>query len=67
MRFRLVPVALLLAAAAALAGAQAPHRLAPKTPALTVHEWGTFTSIAGEDGQAVSGCPWAAGAISRAS
>jgi hypothetical protein len=45
MRFRLVPVVLLLAAAAALAGAQAPPA-PPKTPALTVHEWGTFTSIA---------------------
>jgi hypothetical protein len=54
MRVRLVPVVLLLAAAAALAGAQAPP--APlKTPALTVHEWGTFTSIAGDEGQAV---PW---------
>jgi hypothetical protein len=53
MRVRLTPVIVLVAAAVALAGAQAP----PKVSALTVHEWGTFTSIAGEDGQAVRWLP----------
>jgi hypothetical protein len=52
MRFRLVSVAILLAAAAALAGAQAAPQV--RSP-FAVHEWGTFTSIAGDDGQAV---PW---------
>jgi hypothetical protein len=49
MRFRLTPVIFVVTAAAALAAAQAPPRLS----ALTVHEWGTFTSIAAEDGGAV--------------
>lgn len=53
MRFRLTPVIVLVAAAAALSAAQAP----PRTADLVVHEWGTFTSIAGEDGQAVSWLP----------
>ena len=52
MRFRLVSVAILLAAAAVLAGAQASPEVRPP---FTVHEWGTFTSIAGDNGQAV---PW---------
>jgi hypothetical protein len=52
MRFRLVPVAIFLVAAAVLAGAQASPEVRPP---LVVHEWGTFTSISGDDGQAV---PW---------
>ena len=52
MRF-LTPVIVLATAAAALTAAQAP----PQTPPLTVHEWGTFTSIAGQDGQAVQWLP----------
>jgi hypothetical protein len=53
MRFRLATVAVIAAAAAALAAAQAPPRFSP----FTVHEWGTFTSIAGQDGAAVRWLP----------
>jgi hypothetical protein len=57
MRFRLSPVVLVFGAAAvAIAAAQAPSPPGP-TPPLTVHEWGTFTSIAGEDGRAVQWLP----------
>jgi len=54
MRNRVLP-ALLLSATAALtaAGAQAP------SPSFIVHEWGTFTSIAGADGAAVQWLPLA--------
>ena len=59
MRVRLTPVVLLIAAAAvAIAAAQAPPPARPAAP-LTVHEWGTFTSIAGEDGRAVEWRPQA--------
>src|SRR5262245_30365336 len=47
-----------IAAAIVCGGAavpQAPQALSP----LTVHEWGTFTSIAGADGQAVQWLPQA--------
>lgn len=43
-------------ASAALAGSQAAQT-PPAASALTVHEWGTFTSIAGPDGQAVEWLP----------
>ena len=55
LRNRVLP-ALFLSAAAALtaaASAQAP------SPSFTVHEWGTFTSIAGTDGAAVQWLPLA--------
>ena len=55
MRVRFTPVIVLVAATVALAGAQAP----PRVSALTVHEWGTFTSIAGADGGAVQWLPQA--------
>ncbi len=44
-------------AAAAVAATALPRSLgaAAQSPDLVVHEWGTFTSIAGPDGQAV---PW---------
>src|SRR5262245_63266414 len=46
---------LFVAMGAAFAGSAAQ---APATPVpLTVHEWGTFTSIAGRDGQAVQWLP----------
>jgi len=51
MRRRSIQVLLFAAAAAALS--VAPTAQTPA--ALTVHEWGTFTSVAGPDGQAV---PW---------
>jgi hypothetical protein len=54
MRFRLTPVVVLISAAGAFAAAQTPPRLAAP---LTVHEWGTFTSIAGEDGRPVQWLP----------
>ena len=41
---------------AALFGAMAPVDRSDPVP-VTVHEWGTFTSIAGEDGQAVHWFP----------
>ena len=56
MRFRPTPVVLLFAGAVAIAAAQAPPPARPAPP-LTVHEWGTFTSIAGEDGRAVKWLP----------
>jgi hypothetical protein len=59
MRVRLSRVSILVvfaAAAAAIAAAQAPSPPGP-APTLTVHEWGTFTSIAGEDGRAVQWLP----------
>src|SRR6478752_6742271 len=51
MRRQIVPVLLFATAVAALpAVAQAPT-------VFTVHEWGTFTSVAGVDGQAVRWLP----------
>ncbi len=58
MRFPTTRVATLVvfgAAAVAIAAAQAPAP-SPAVP-FTVHEWGTFTSIAGEDGRAVQWLP----------
>jgi hypothetical protein len=55
MKRRLTPIAVLLALAT-LGAAQAPDRTSPPQP-LIVHEWGTFTSIAGQDGQAVEWLP----------
>jgi len=51
MRPRSVHVVLFAAAAAALSASP----IAQPPAALTVHEWGTFTSVAGPDGQAM---PW---------
>jgi hypothetical protein len=55
MRRPLTPFALLLALASAGA-AQAPSGTSTSQP-LVVHEWGTFTSIAGPDGRAVEWLP----------
>ncbi|HLJ30514.1 MAG TPA: hypothetical protein VKY85_27670 [Candidatus Angelobacter sp.] len=50
--------ALLLFLACLLAGAHhAGAQARPVDPELTVHEWGTFTSIAGNDGQAIEWSP----------
>ena len=54
MRHRLIPIALLLAVTGF--GAAAPHGAA-SAPQVVVHEWGTFTSIAGQDGGAVEWLP----------
>ena len=51
MRVHLMPVVVFVAVAAA--AAQAPPMPVP----FTVHEWGTFTSIAADDGGAVSWLP----------
>jgi len=61
MRFRLMPVAILVAAIVALAAAQTSSSSpSPATaPNLVVHEWGTFTSVAGAEGQAVQWVPQA--------
>jgi hypothetical protein len=48
---RVIQAAMFAATAAALAGASTAQT--PSPVPLTVHEWGTFTSIAGADGQAV--------------
>jgi hypothetical protein len=52
-RFRLPGLVVLLLVLSAAFGAQNQ----PITPDLTAHEWGTFTSIAGIDGQAVKWSP----------
>lgn len=53
-----MPVAILRILAA---GAVACGLALPSTPGdLTVHEWGTFTSVAGSDGQAVAWAPFKA-------
>ncbi len=44
-------------AALALATVVALSASRPAAPALTVHEWGTFTSVAGPDGQSVNWTP----------
>ncbi len=49
---KFVPVVLVASAFGAEIG--------PVQPPVTVHEWGTFTSVAGRDGQAVSWAPLAA-------
>jgi hypothetical protein len=51
MRFRVLPALLLSATAALTVAASAPS----PPPSFIVHEWGTFTSVAGANGQAV---PW---------
>ena len=48
---RFVPIAALAISAAVLLMAANLHSVEPE--GLTVHEWGTFTSVAGEDGSAV--------------
>ena len=55
MPYRVTPIAILLTASTLLTG----HSLfdPPPPPELTVHEWGTFTSVAGEDGRVVEWVP----------
>lgn len=55
MRVRSTSVAI-LTAAAAVAATRVSSTPADPVP-LTVHEWGTFTSIAGEDGHAIQWLP----------
>ena len=52
MRRRFIGSVIFAAAAAALLSVSPLAQTRPPSP-LTVHEWGTFTSIAGADGQAV--------------
>ena len=55
MMSRLTPLVLF----AALTGASAPLASPPADPSnLTVHEWGTFTTIAGDDGRPVEWSAW---------
>ena len=60
MRHRLIRVAILVAAGF-FVSAEAPHGTAPlfevDPNSLVVHEWGTFTSVAGPDGEAVEWAP----------
>lgn len=51
---RVISACAAMVAAVAFAGSAAPQ---PPSAAYTVHEWGTFTSIAGQDGQAVTWQP----------
>jgi hypothetical protein len=53
MPYRVAPILVLLTASTLLSGRTLP----PVSSQLTVHEWGTFTSIAGEDGTAVEWVP----------
>lgn len=54
MPHRVAPIVLLVTASTFIAG----RSLTPHSPApLTVHEWGTFTSVAGEDGRAQEWLP----------
>jgi len=53
----LVPLVALSLASLASLGATIPPITTPPPPPLTVHEWGTFTSIAGSDGRALSWTP----------
>jgi hypothetical protein len=57
MPYRVTPTVVLLAASALLSGGSLPVPQAPNSAQLIVHEWGTFTSIAGEDGSAVQWVP----------
>jgi hypothetical protein len=55
-RFRLILLALLLALAVAPISLVGKHAR-PLYAGLTAHEWGTFTSVAGSDGQAIEWLP----------
>jgi hypothetical protein len=56
MRLRYLSVAILVAVVSATAAVRVSSQ--STAPArLTVHEWGTFTSVAGEDGQALQWLP----------
>jgi hypothetical protein len=56
MRRRLTPLAIFLTLSA-FAAAQAPATPSSPPQSLIVHEWGTFTSVAGADGRAVEWLP----------
>ena len=53
MRLRLTPIAIVLALGT-FGAAQTPSS---SSGPLVVHEWGTFTSVAGQDGRAVEWLP----------
>ena len=55
MSHRVAPLLLLLAASTFATGPSRPPSQSP--PPVTVHEWGTFTSVAGEDGRAQEWVP----------
>jgi len=57
MMKRLVGTVLSATVMAGLAAVVLPHTLSATDSNLTVHEWGTFTSVAGQDGQAVEWRP----------
>jgi hypothetical protein len=58
MNYRLAPIVVLLSLTATFSGTSALSGGSDRET-LTVHEWGTFTSIAGEDGTAVDWHPQA--------
>lgn len=54
IRLAFALASVLVVSAAALPGIASPYLAAPAPPAdLTVHEWGTFTSVAGAEGSAI--------------
>jgi hypothetical protein len=55
MPYRVAPIAVLLTASTIVSGYSIVRPSAG--PELTVHEWGTFTSVAGEDGRAQQWIP----------
>src|SRR4029453_3749602 len=57
MTYRVAPTALLLAASTLLTGGSLQLPQNPANPPVTVHEWGTFTSVRGEDGKAMQWAP----------
>jgi hypothetical protein len=57
MPYRVTPIAVLLTASTLLTGGAVPLPQQPSASQLTVHEWGTFTSVAGDDGKAVQWVP----------
>src|SRR5260370_7310003 len=54
---KLLPLLALLACCFAISSQSLGKDAGPASSGLTAHEWGTFTSIAGSDGQAVEWSP----------
>src|ERR1044072_4939283 len=57
MPYRVTPTVVLLAASSLLTGGSLQIPPSPGNTPVIVHEWGTFTSVAAEDGTAVQWVP----------
>ena len=57
MSHRVTPTVVLLAASTLLTGGSLPSPQSSNNTPVIVHEWGTFTSVAGDDGTAVQWVP----------